>query len=226
MLSPSSIRIKNHDNRIIEARCLPCSARRDFLRWRDEAWAILQGDKLSNRTQTANQSIQHVFDTNEEFRWLCTQMLSAHGIDVDRLDIFQVIELLFLSGEQEDGLLVKLQFPPVPPNSGKPLEPGEDPYYSLWASLAYSSGSWLQAKQTMDTLTYEEVIRLSEHLEKMSKERTPSPSEPVTPEEVVRKESIAQQTRAARQKGMAMGSKERAIDAIKKAVREKSGMQE
>ncbi len=226
MLTPSTIRINTHSGRIIECKCLPCTIRQEFLRWRDEAWNILQTDNLANRPSDANKGIQHTWDTNEEFRWLCDQMLKAHGLSANELDIFQVIELLFLSeenGATTDGVLVKIQFPPVPPGSGRQLSEDESPYYSLWANLAYASGNWIQAKETLDKLTYEEVVELSRHLEKVNKQGQKTDSIPETVEVSAKKESLMQQAKEARMKGMAQGIKAQQLEAIKKAMQERQG---
>ena len=229
---PSTIRVKSHDNVIVECRCLSCTNRQEFLRWRDEAWSILQEDALANRANDINTGIQHVFDSSEEFRWLCEQMLAAHGLRLSSLDIHQVIELLFISSdgtELSDGALVKIQFPPMPPGAGRQLEPDESPYYSLWASLAYASGNWLQAKETLDQLTYEEVIELSRHIEKVAKEKkvsTQNPASTVTasdnPLVAAKQESLMQKAKEARTQGIQKGIKEKQLEAIKKAIQEKA----
>lgn len=224
---PSTIRVKDHKGTIVECRCLPCSVRHEFLRWRDEAWKILQGDDLAGRSQSASMGIQHLFDASEEFRWLCSQMLAAHGLSIETLDIFQVIELLFLSGEKEDGILVKLQFPPIPPGSGKKLEEGEDPYYSLWASLAYSTGNWMQVKEALDCMTYEEVIQVSTHLERISKAQNQEaePSEMPSPVSQAKQELVRQKAREAREKGTQEGIREQQLQAIKRAIEERNRLE-
>ena len=221
---PSTVRVKSHDGKIIECRCLPCSVRHEFLRWRDEAWAILQGDDLAGHSQSATMGIQYLFDTSEEFRWLCSQMLAAHGLNIETLDIFQVIELLFLSGEKEDGALVKLQFPPIPPGTGKKLEEGEDPYYSLWASLAYSTGNWMQAKEALDALTYEEVIQVSSYIDKIAKAQNQNIDSPEMPSPVseAKQEFLMQQAREARERGMQQNAREQQLMAIKRAIQERN----
>ena len=189
--SPSTVVVSAHDGARVVARCLPCSQRRQFLALWEAAWERLKDSQLAQAASEISDEIgiAYLWDSDPDFQWLCLQMLSLHGIDGGQLDIAQVAELLFRTGDGQNGLLVGLQFPPLPPGvQGK--EDIGDPYYRLMATIAFKSGDWAAAQLAMQTIPYDDVVNLCAELEKAyseSAQATPKATSKVEPTDALDK---------------------------------------
>lgn len=171
METPTRYIVQEHSDRKIIVKALPYRSRRDFLWARGEAWAILGGSLVANAEAALGIEIAigGLLDSHEEFRFLVEKMLSLHGLHLVELDTVQITKLLFRDGDG-DGLLVRLEFPPIPVD-GEPVtgDPDLSPYATLIAVLAGSSGNYYQAKQAVDELSYPEITTLLKVLEEQFK---------------------------------------------------------
>lgn len=134
------------------------------------AWECLEKSDVVATAPTVAQGVAYAFDQDEDFAWYCKEMLRLCSVDWRQLDLPQIVTLLFRA-ENSDGLLVSLQFPPLPPGTEGEISTNEsDPYFRVMAALAFNSGDWYAAKQAMDSMRYDEVLALSNQLAELAKE--------------------------------------------------------
>lgn len=180
-ITPTTILLTT-DSGSLELRALKCGDRQKFLRYRALAYEVLQGDTLAHFA--AGYGFMAAFRCaiqDQGFAHCCREMLALHGVDMDGLDSAQVVALLF-SYQGGDGLLVQLEFPPMP-SDGKPLSPDLDPYHYLIAVLAYRDGDIARAKATVDQLTYEEITGVLRGLKEVAKDKSKPEAAPQLSEE-------------------------------------------
>lgn len=202
---PSQILVTAPDGSTVVCRCLPCTARKEFLELWDMAWEIVKNDPIAPHLETL-MAIGHIWDKSAEFRWLCLRMLELHNIE-GCLDLPQIVELLFVH-EGGNGMLVALQFPPMPVGSKPTLPNDSDPHAQLLAILAYRTGDWAAAKQALDTIPYDTLVEaLQINPEGSGKKPAPPPSDPA-------QESLLQKSRAAFREGDAQSG----LNAIREKV--------
>lgn len=202
---PSQILVSSPDGSTVVCRCLPCTARKEFLELWDMSWEIVKNDPIAPHLEIL-MAIGHIWDNSPEFRWLCLRMLEMHNIE-GSLDLPQIVELLFFH-EEGNGLLVSLQFPPMPVGSKPSLPKNADPHAQLLAILAYRTGDWAAAKQALDTIPYDALIQaLQINPEGDEKKPNPTPSNPG-------QESLLQKSRSAFRDGEVQSG----LDAIRERV--------
>ena len=225
--SPNNILIETTDGTRYIGRCLPCGARRRFLEYRTQAWEILAASQPAQvlAQSSLNNSIAYLWDNDGDFQFLCIQMLDLHKLPWKTLDLAQVVTLLFRT-EDSDGLLVKLQFPPMPTN-GKPGKvTNEDPYTYLVAMMAFGEkGDWYQAKQTVDEMPYDDVVKVAAHLEEMYTKATKGdkdkPTAPPVPEITPDRKAILDSIKAKAREMTTVDENQAALDAIQAAMQNK-----
>ena len=162
---PTNLIITDCNGKTIIGQCLPTIARQTFLElWRD-AWGIMSDSLLANAAASSGdkwKAIAHLFDNNPDFKFLCRSMLQMFNLNIDRLDIGQVTELLFFS-EGGQGLLVDLQFPPMPPGGTAPKEDDWiDPAARMLGLMAYRSGNWQEAYEALKNIPYDQLVQAFE----------------------------------------------------------------
>lgn len=186
---PSTLIITDCSGKTMLGQCLPTIARERFLvLWRD-AWELMTNSMLANAAASKGEkwkAVAHLFDGNPDFKFLCRSMLELFKISIDRLDIGQVSELLFFS-EGGQGLLVDLQFPPMPPGGEAPREDDWiDPVARMLGLMAYRT-NWTDAYTALNTIPYDQIVQAFEaqnqlHREEMAKAKKPGrPSVPQPP---------------------------------------------
>ena len=225
--SPDSIIITFTDGNRIVGRCLPCGDRRRFLEYRGKAWEILTASHAAQvLSQTSiPRSVAYLWDNDGDFRFLCIEMLALHNLPWQTLDLTQVIDLLFRS-EDGDGRLVKLQFPPMPTSGASGKVTAEDPYTYLVAMLAFGKeGDWYQAKQTVDAMPYDDVVKVASHMEEMYAEATKGsktkPQAPPVPEMTPDRKALLERIKAKGKELATPDMNKAALDAIQAAMQNK-----
>jgi hypothetical protein len=183
---PSNLIITCTDGNKMIGQCLPTIARKLFLElWRD-AWELMTESMLANAAASQGdkwKAVAHLFDNEPDFKFLCRSMLDLFKVNIDRLDIGQVSELLFFS-EGGQGLLLDLQFPPMPPGGEAPKEDDWiDPAARLLGLIAYRSGNWAEAYQTLKDVPYDMLVQAFEaqkqaHDDETRKAKNPGRSSP------------------------------------------------
>lgn len=177
---PSRILIELTNGEMIIGRCLPTIDRQEFLTLWQEAWALISESMLANAAASSGEkwkAVAHLFDNNREFKFYCRKMLTLFNIPIDRLDIWQVSQLLFFS-DKGQGDLVDLQFPPMPPGGEPPSEEDHvDPAARMLGMIAYRSGSWSEALKAINEIPYDQLVMAFHeqkkiHDEEVSKSRS------------------------------------------------------
>lgn len=173
------------ENGTLELRPLKMGSRARFLEYRAQAYRVLQEDTLTQyAAERGFLPAFHCALQNPKFAHAVEQMLALHGVGLEQVDTQQTIGLLF-SYQGGDGLLVQLEFPPMP-TDGKPLDPGLDPYHYLIALLYYRERDLAVAKMAVDGLTYSELtgtLKALEAIAKQSGEKSKPAPTPATDEE-------------------------------------------
>lgn len=238
----SRVIVTDHVGKTIKAYCLPAWQRQQFLEHWSDAWEIIVKSPLAQSAAQNNRShaIAYLWDEAtidgqkeaQHFKFLVTEMLALHKLDANNLDIHQITELLFSSGDGDDGLLLKIQFPALPPKlRGKESTGDGNPYIRLLAMLSMRDGDWLKAQQTLETIPYDQVIELCAELEENyskqsqslnGKPEPPSPSIVTQTElenlDAVREQALSRYFQAQNQAKASAG-----MDAIMELARQKNG---
>lgn len=198
----------------IVGQCLPTIARDTFLGlWRD-AWGLMTNSMLANAAASNGdkwKAVAHLFDNDSDFKFLCRSMLQMFGINIDLLDIGQVSELLFFS-EGGQGLLVDLQFPPMPPGGEAPKEDDWiDPAARMLGLMAYRT-NWTDAYNALKDIPYDQLVQAFEAQKQMHEEavgkttkpgRTPPPARPNDPDFEQKLENMRRKVEEMRKQGAA-----------------------
>lgn len=232
---PSRLIITDCEGKTIVGQCLPTIARQTFLElWRD-AWGIMSDSLLANAAASSEdqwKAIAHLFDNNPDFKFLCRSMLQMFNLNIDRLDIGQVTELLFFS-KGGQGQLVDLQFPPMPPGGEAPKEDDWiDPAAKMLGLMAYRSGNWQEAYEALKNIPYDQLVQAFEAQRQAHEEETrkaknsgrvsppPRSSQPSTPlsAEDPRIELVRQQAQRMRVQGAAVASQASMAENIRKTI--------
>ena len=196
----------------IVGQCLPTIARDTFLAlWRD-AWELMTNSMLANAAASQGdkwKAVAHLFDNEPDFKFLCRSMLQMFRINIDFLDIGQVSELLFFS-EGGQGLLVDLQFPPMPPGGEAPKEDDWiDPAARMLGLMAYRT-NWTDAYNALREIPHDQLVQAFEAQKQMHEEatgktkkpgRVPSSARPDDPEFNQKLESMRRKVEEIRNQG-------------------------
>ena len=183
---PSSVIITDRDRKTIVGQCLATIDRDFFLKLWRSAWEIITESMLANAAASQGdkwKAVAYLFDNNLDFKFLCWQMLRLFDVNIDRLDIGQVSELLFFS-EGGQGLLLDVQFSAMPLGGEAPKEDDWiDPAARLLALIAFRSGNWAEAYEALKNIPHNLLVQAFEaerqaHEEQTRKAKNPGRSSP------------------------------------------------
>ena len=210
--------------------------RSTFLEHWEDAWEIIKNSFLAQSAAQNNKThaISYLWDEGSTidgdpkarlFVWLTREMLTLHGIDADKLDIHQITELLYFA-EEGSGKLVDLQFPALPPGTRGKTEIG-DPYCRLLAMLSMRSGDWIGAKQALENIPYDLIVKTCAEQEtlyaetKLESEKGKRPAPPPLPtnqNEAADLAFIRQEALRKYHQGVQQARQDAAAEALRRAI--------
>lgn len=225
---PSTITILDSNGDRYVGRCLPMIQRQSFLEFWRLAWEKLSESLIANAAADGGRwkAVAYLWDTDEDFRWYCEEMLGLCKIPAKFLDVHQISDLLFFAEDGGgQGRLTALLFPPLPPGATLPPDnETSDPVSRMLAVIAFQNGDWGAAYKALKEIPYDTLVESFYEFNRIHKERNnepvsaptaQNPSNIQTEDQGVRLELLRQKAAEMRRQGAVQSYQQQREEALR-----------